>query len=663
MRGRVDRWLLLIVAAFALRAILALVLALTQLTPHNGWYWANDDQVQYYGIAHALINGDIAEAYTFMGYGVLLAPFVLGTEFVLQAVPPVAIVQFLLAIPAAVLLYRAGIRLADRRAAAVGTALWLTTPLWLSTIWFPSYSEPFAMSTTWLGMQVSVDYASALLAIGVLYVAAGAQGDASARRGAVVGLLAGTAFLAKPSNLVIVGSAFVALMVWRRWHSAIAMGAVSGVVFSAQLVFNWRLNGNPATFSYSDAWPFGDTKSLASITYVPRSIGKLFLLNYTGPLLCLAAAAALVVTWRRFPAMRWLAVAQVVGFLLFFSPLYYSISEFMLRFLTPALPALCLAAGCALVGRSRLQAPVAIRRPGWVATLACGGAAVGAAALAVLVAVAPLRPILPVVPSLAADAVASGGRVTVSWHAPAAPASLAYEVSRSREAGPSGDDAKIWRGLATTIDDRPGPGTWFYRVYLTPTSTPRAGRRAFRWGPRRRYGSAWSGSPAGAPPAVEDRGATCRGGMGESLPQPLPDSLFVRERSPRDDGSHTPPVDLRQDERRGQRAGLKPQIGRVDEGSRHGSAGENGADRKIADDEIVRLRDTPQHRRRGEFALRLRLAGDRDWRHCCAYPAATTAASTTTATVRCRGDARAASAPNEIAAASASGTGSATRWL
>ena len=44
-RVSVDRWLLLIVVAFVLRAALALVLALTQVRAHNGWYWANDDQV------------------------------------------------------------------------------------------------------------------------------------------------------------------------------------------------------------------------------------------------------------------------------------------------------------------------------------------------------------------------------------------------------------------------------------------------------------------------------------------------------------------------------------------------------------------------------------------------------------------------------------------
>jgi hypothetical protein len=470
---RLDRWLVLVVVAFAIRVALALTLAATQLVAHNGWYWANKDQVEYYGVAHAVLHGGIASVYTFLGYGLLLAPFTAGTEFVLQAVPAIAIVQFLLAAPAAVLLYRAGVRLADRRAAAVGTALWLTTPLWLSSIWFRSYSAPFTMSTFWLGLQISVDYASALLAIGVLYVAAGAQGDGSARRGAAIGLLAGLAFLAKPSNVVIVGATLVALAVWRRWRATIAAAAVSAIVFSAQLVLNWRINGNPAKFAYSSAWPYGDTKALASIAYIPRTFGKLFLLNYTGPLLGLAAVAALVVAWRRFPAMRWLAVAQVVAFALFFSPLYYSISEFMLRFMTPALPALCLAAGCALVGRSRegYRIPT-LAAPGRVSTSLCVAAVVAAAGVAAFVGVAPLRPVVPVVRSMApVGRVLSPGHIAVSWHAPDAPASLGYQVSRSRGARP-GAELRIWGGLATTITDRPGAGTWWYRIYVTPGFQP-----------------------------------------------------------------------------------------------------------------------------------------------------------------------------------------------
>jgi hypothetical protein len=63
------------------------------------------------------------------------------------------------------------------------------------------------------------------------------------------------------------------------------------------------------------------------------------------------------------------------------------------------------------------------------------------------------------------------GHVVVSWHAPDAPALLGYQVARSRGARP-GVERRIWGGLATTITDRPGKGTWWYRIYVTPGFHP-----------------------------------------------------------------------------------------------------------------------------------------------------------------------------------------------
>ena len=178
-----DRWVAAIIALFALRLVLAAVLLTTQLVERNRWHWANDDQTQYYAFARALLDGSIADIYTFLGYGVLLAPLVAGSTFVLPVLPLVALVQVPLAAVAAYLLYRAGLRLTDRRTALAATALWLSTPLWLGAIWTPSYSEPFSVSTLWLGLQISVDHVSALLAIGVLVLAAGSRTDPSVGRG------------------------------------------------------------------------------------------------------------------------------------------------------------------------------------------------------------------------------------------------------------------------------------------------------------------------------------------------------------------------------------------------------------------------------------------------------------------------------------------------
>ena len=386
--------MLLIIAMFALRVILAVILRTTQVVERNGWYWANDDQIQYYGFAHALLHGQVADIYTFMGYGVLLGQFVVGTSFVLQAVPLIALVQFLLAAPAAFLFYRAGVRLMDRRAAALGTAVWLAAPLWLGAIWTRSYSPPFSVSTIWLGLQISVDYASGMLAIAVLVLASGARTDGSAQRGLLVGVVAGLALLTKPSNVVIVAAALAALVAWRRWHAAALALLASSIVFVPQLVLTWVLKGSPTQFAYADAWPYKDTKALASLTYVPRTFGKLVVSNYTGPLLLVAAIAALVVSWRRFSASRWLVVGQTVGFALFFSPLYYSISGYLVRFMTPAMPMLCLAVAAAVTGNGgdgeAAGGGAAARAPGRLAVGVGLASLVAAAALSASVALAPV---------------------------------------------------------------------------------------------------------------------------------------------------------------------------------------------------------------------------------------------------------------------------------
>jgi hypothetical protein len=521
VRRDVDRWTLLLIGAVVLRLALVAVLAFTQTVAHNGWYFSgNKDQIEYYAMASALVHGAIAPIYTFMGYGTLLAPFVGGTDFVLQAIPPIVVVQTLLALPAAYLLFRGGERLFGRRAAALGTALWLTVPLWLSPIWFRSYSPPFNMAPFWLGLQISVDYATALLAIATIVLTAGGLSDGSVRRGIAIGICSGLALFAKPSNIVLVGAAVLALAVWRRRHAAIAAAATAALVTVPQLVLDWRISGRPLHTEYWSAWPYGNSKPLESLSYVPRTFGKLLLLNYTGPLLVLAFTAALVITGRRYRAARVLIVAQVVVYALVFSPLYYSISEFMLRFMTTALPALCLACGAAIV-RAPVSEAVGDARPPRPPVVGLElAAAAGAAALAIFVGLAPFRPVIPVVRSLTPQLKALGrpGWVGISWRPPSAPATLTYRVDRART--PDGDEQSIWVGVRTAIRDHPPGGSWWYRVYIEPSASPDglpAGTKFVAASPQRRFDlytsiAIWSSMRrnTNAPSASETAQATTR---------------------------------------------------------------------------------------------------------------------------------------------------------
>lgn len=480
-----DRLLLLVGLTLAARFGFVALLLLTGLVPHNGWYFTNEDQIQYFGFADALAGGALTPTYTTIGYGTLLAPFASGAEFVLQAVPAVVILQVALAAPAAALLYLAGTRLLDRRSAALGTALWLASPIFLGPLWTPSYAERFWESPGWIGLDIAVDYVSTLFAIAVLVLASGARDDASVRRGLLVGTVAGAAFLVKPSNIVLVGTALLALSVWRRWRSAAVALAAAAIVYTPQLVFNWRLFGDPTAYAYGRHGLGGslsatDTYDPTSITYIPRVFGKLIVSNYTGPVILVGAALALLLTWRRYRDARWLVVAPVVGYALAFGTLYYAISGTLLRFVSPALPALCLAVAAALVGRPGKSRPPAVRAPARAGAALALAVVAAAAGYAVWIHGAPFRSDTATVASMAPTASVVGGEVRLVWQEPDSPAELTYLVVRSRRRDP--DPETISRGiqfggrpgegiLNTSEEravDRPGPGVWWYRIAITP---------------------------------------------------------------------------------------------------------------------------------------------------------------------------------------------------
>jgi hypothetical protein len=475
------RWPLLVGAALLLRLGLSIVLLRTNLVAHNGWYFPNDDQIFFWGMAHAIsADGSIVTAPTTLGYSLLLLPFSLG-EFVLQAIPPVAIVQSLLAIPLAYLLYRAGERLLDRRSALVGTVLWLALPVLVGALFVPSYSDTFGAAPGWLGLEIAVDWASAALVIVLLYVASLGRFHDGLPLGLAVGTLGGLLFLAKPNNLIMVAAVLAGLGVWRRWR-AVAGSVVTLAALSApQFAYNHRLYGEPLTFAYSQEFGQWD---LVSLSYVPRVFGKLVVSNYTGPLVLVGAALALAVTWLRFPASRWLVVVQAAAVTLFFSTLYYSISGNFLRYLTPVLPLLCLAVGAALVGRRPAAQPRPERGPGRLVAAAAVAVAIGGVALTVWVGRAPTSSAIPTVesmsPAVTADA---SGTVLLTWTAPDAPADLLFEVRRTpgrprpstfgfgNDPGQPGQ--RNWPAFEqTTWTQTAPPGTWWYRVAVYPGPNP-----------------------------------------------------------------------------------------------------------------------------------------------------------------------------------------------
>ena len=491
-----DPWLLLVVAAGAARVALACVLLFTGATDHNGWYFPNDDQTQYYSFAEALTRGELAPVYPTIGFDVLLAPFAAFTGFVLQAIPPVAVLQVLLGLAAGAVLYRVGLRTVGRRAAAVGAALWLAFPLLLG----PFFQEPVfdfwrGTAPVWLGLHLGADYVSSLLAVALLALSLRAARTGVLADSALLGAVGGFALLVKPPNAVLLGAALLVLALAGRWRGIAAAAALAGIVFAPQLVLNHRYFGSVADFAYdpdvAERLPgnltilTGGSFSAGNLSRVYRTVSDGLLGGPT--LLALAALALAVVLWRR-PDARWVLVPPVVGFGLLIGTYYYADRGHFARLIVPALPALALVvAGALLGGPAELPPATRGERPAILATAALAAAAAG---LAVWIGVAPAAgpgtvvSATPVVSGLELRATVAGDDVRLSWRGQTAPADLVYEVLRLRDPDPAAATIRgfQWGGLepvarvaaaGTTAVDRPGSGVWWYRVVVNPS--PRAG--------------------------------------------------------------------------------------------------------------------------------------------------------------------------------------------
>lgn len=298
-------------------------------------------------------------------------------------------------------------------------------------------------------------------------------------------------------------TALIALLVWRRYAAAIAAGLVATCVVAPQFVYNARLFGNPASFAYTPTVArrylpqftnlVGGTFSLGNL---PRAYGRLILHNVTGPVVLIAIAIAVYLTWRRYPAARWLVVAQVVAFSLFYGFYRYGIGDTIVRYMTPALPAIALAAGAALAGDPPGEGPVRAQSPRAGAVVAIALVLAGSAALSAWIAVATPAPNIVVVGRTQASV--RGRTVTVSWRPPSAPADLSYYVLRSRERFstatvrgfswlPLPRGRSVGLQATTSTDHPPGRGTWWYRPLIAP------GARDQGWPP---------GPPVAALPAV-----------------------------------------------------------------------------------------------------------------------------------------------------------------
>jgi hypothetical protein len=480
---------------------------------HNGWlYYHGGDGVYYWTTAWALGHFTIPQAQIGFGLGVFQA---LGAAFLgpslLSGLPFVVLVNVLVLLPLAPLLvYGVAERLAGRLFGLFAAALWLVVPLLAYRGFRPDYRGnqfldfflPGAVGLNSLG-----DFPSLVVCLACVYFTLRAM-DGAARTDAVVaGALAGFAVAVKPSNALLLPAVVLGLALRRRLPQLLVFGAALLPAVVALVLWKQRGLGSLPLFGsvgvVREAAGTGPLAALDAGRYlhldwpaIQQNLAQLREVFWSKTLLEWAAVAGAFALVR---AARAKGVVIVVWFAAYFlvksgSPDSSVYAGSFFRLLEPAYPAflLLLAALALLVPRAR-PAAIAPRRPASRRAAILAVVVLGAFPLAFVAAARPAAPrsfadfpgsaLAVRIVDLHLSATVRGGTVRLAWPAhEAATATVGYRVRRAATPlqdceqlpGGSRDCVLGSDGLppthATTYVDRPGPGTWIYRVAVVAAS-------------------------------------------------------------------------------------------------------------------------------------------------------------------------------------------------
>jgi hypothetical protein len=418
------------------------------------------------------------------------------------------LLQVLVLAPIAVwCMYELGARIGGRVIGYIAAGLWTLGPYVVVPLFVQRYHEKYVdqFLPVPLGLTAMADYAGTvcLLASAVFTLRAVENRDPGTA--ALAGLTMGFAAVVKPSNLIYFAAPFALLLVARRWREVVIVGVAIVPAVIALAAWKYRGLGYLPAFAYEETrvalgsdtlrapydryidieWEtLGD--NLASLREVFWSMRVLQWLPFAG---------AIAVARRSIPLAVFVSLWFWSFFLLKGSSTEASVdSGSFFRFLIPAVPAYLLffAALPLLIPRygAELAQKTALAKPGAVGRRAL---VVAVALLAVLpiVAAAAARPVtgpdrvlqheeiaVPVGQGLELSARVVENTVRLTWSAPSSRGTaLYYRVFRSPadtdaicfSRDPGADECTLLSAELRTVRgtaavDRPGPGTWTYRV-------------------------------------------------------------------------------------------------------------------------------------------------------------------------------------------------------
>jgi hypothetical protein len=489
--------------------IAVLVLALT--VRHNGWlYYAGGDQLWHYSGAYLLGHGHLPPAYVGYGWSLMLLPlsWFAGPNLV-SALPAIVLLNTLVLLPVALLcVYGIASRFAGRPFGYFAALSWIVLPYLGIVFVEPGYHQKYTELTLpqLLGLTSVPDFPATVALLISAYLCLRALDSSGWQPAAAAGLAAGWSIAIKPSNSIFLVAPAL-LFVFERRRALLVFAAGLAPALLTLALWKYRGLGELA------AAPAERVRLAAGIDSLLHRIHSPSLNSWSHLRQVLDALrehfwASRVMEWLPVAGLIALLVRSRRAFLLVGSwfvvfllakgtyiPASVEDASFF-RILMPAFPAyLLLAAAVVLlvpgVRPRPADRPVGLDRRKLTIALTAVIAVFAVVPLGVIAAVPRLHDgsrsavrvgdsLIPVSPSIGVAAKAQGNVVRLGWRArrPGA-ASVFYRVLRKQGAGDgaacpgrlrnASDSCQLYMdevgsSRTTSFDDRPGPGTWTYRV-------------------------------------------------------------------------------------------------------------------------------------------------------------------------------------------------------
>ena len=486
------------------------VAALALTVRHNGWlYYAGGDQLWHYTGAYLLAHGHLPPSYVGYGWSVLLLPLaaVAGPNLV-SALPALVLFNTLLLLPLSlVCMYGIGARIAGRAFGYLAALLWIVVPYFGIVFVEVGYHQKYTELTLpqALGLTSVPDFPSMVALIVSAYLCLRALDSSRWEIGSLAGLAAGYSIAIKPSNSIfLVAPALLLVVEQRRALLAFAAGLAPSLL--ALALWKYRglgelaaAPGQPVRLASGpegllrrihqpklNSWSHLHQVLLGfrEHFWIPRVIEWLPLGGLVGLLARSRRGLLLIGTWF---VVYLLAKGTYI-------PASIDDASFF-RIMLPSFPAYVLLAASVVLlvpGTRARPAPTRPEPAGRRLTIAVVAAFVVFAVLPLGVVAAVPRlhdqgrlavrtpdTLIPVAKTI--DVSADGGTVHLSWHGlKPATARAFYHVLRANRsdvtcagrANGSADNCVLYtKSIGTTrstsFTDRPGPGSWVYRVGVT----------------------------------------------------------------------------------------------------------------------------------------------------------------------------------------------------